>query len=192
MLVESRKKLPDYDHGQPAYASVAHDEMPFFINREGGWLYKGSLIQRKTMVCLFASILTRDEDGHYLLESPVETARIKVEDAPFVVVDMRWRGVGRKQEISFRTNTDECITAGRLHGLRLAKMPPRMDYVPYLHVRNGKGEFPIEARINRATYYELAALAEPGIMNGHEVMGVWSGGVFFPIDGLPLDNITAI
>ena len=191
MLVESRTKLSDYEHGQPAHGATGYDEMSFLINRDGGWLYKGSLIKRKTMVCLFASMLTRDEDGQYLLVSPTETVRIKVDDAPFVVVDMKWRGVGRKQEVSFLTNTDECITAGQTHGLRLALALPRKDYVPYLHIRNGKGNFPIEARISRPTYYELVALAEPGVMNGREVMGVWSGGIFFPIDGLPLDSATA-
>lgn len=158
--------------------------MPFCINRTGNWLYKGGLIKRKAMVCLFASMLTRDENGRYFLESPAGQKEITVEDAPFVVVDMKWRGVGRKQELCFLTNTDECIVAGQEHGLRMAQMLPHMEYVPYLHVRNGRGNFPIEARVGRAIYYELVALAEPGIMDGHAVMGVWSGGVFFPV-GVP-------
>lgn len=183
-LVENRKEMPGYDDCLPAYGTTGCDDMPFCINRTGNWLYKGGLIKRKAVVCLFASMLTRDENGRYFLESPAGQKEITVEDAPFVVVDMKWRGVGRKQELCFLTNTDECIVAGQEHGLRMAQMLPHMEYVPYLHVRNGRGNFPIEARVGRAIYYELVALAEPGIMDGHAVMGVWSGGVFFPV-GVP-------
>jgi hypothetical protein len=54
-------------------------------------------------------------------------------------------------------------------------------------VRDGNGAFPIEARINRATYYELVALAEPGMVHGKRVLGVWSDGVFFSLGDLPND-----
>ena len=39
--------------------------MPFLIQRDGTWLYKGPPIRRKPMVCLFASVLRRDDDGIY-------------------------------------------------------------------------------------------------------------------------------
>jgi len=43
----------------------------------------------------------------------------------------------------------------------------------------------LEARINRAVFYELVALAQPEVVDGREVLGVWSEGVFFPIDEVP-------
>ena len=56
---------------------------------------------------------------------------------------------------------------------------------PYIHVRNGDGAAPIEARIGRAVYYELVALAVPGMICGRRVLGVWSCGCFFSLGDLP-------
>lgn len=184
-LVEKRTEMLGYASGSPEPGAVECGDVPFLIKHDGSWLYKGSPIARKSMVCLLASLLTRDEHGRYLLESPAERGRVDVEDAPLVVVRMKWKGTGRKQELTFLTNTDECVTAGSAHGLRVAYSLKRPDIVPYLHIRDGQGNFPVEAKVNRSTYYELMALAEPGIANGHEVMGVWSGGMFFSIGNLP-------
>lgn len=185
-LVENRVEIQDYVGGSPGYNAVDCRTMPFFIRRDGSWLHNGQPINRKSMVCLFSSLITRDENGRYMLQSPAERGYIEVEDVPFVVVALQWHGVGRTQELSFLTNTDECVVAGPAHGLRMVQGRPGAALAPYLHVRNGQGEFAVEARINRPTYYELVALAEPGLVNGNEVMGVWSGGVFFPIGDLPV------
>lgn len=186
-LIENRLEADDYLHSSPGYLAVECKDMPFLIRRDGSWLHNGEPIKRKSMVCLFASLLGRDGDGRYFLQSPAERGFIEVEDVPFVVVALRWRGSGRTQTLSFLTNTDECISAGRQHPLRMMSGALDSDSIPYLHVRNGQGEFPLEARFNRPTYYELMALAEPGVVNGQETMGVWSGGVFFPLGDLPAD-----
>jgi hypothetical protein len=34
-------------------------------------------------------------------------------------------------------------------------------------------------------YYELVALAEPMMVRGRRMLGVWSGGVFFPLGEMP-------
>lgn len=156
-------------------------ELPFLIRRDGSWLYRGSPIGRKSMVCLFASVLTRDEEGAFMLETPAERGRIDVEDAPFVAVGLDWSGSGRDQVLSFRTNVDELVTAGAEHSIRVAHDLFTCEPTPYLHVRDGKGVFPVEARICRAVYYELVALAEPGFRHGRRVLGVWSDGVFFSL-----------
>jgi hypothetical protein len=159
--------------------------LPFIIKRDGTWLYRGSPITRKPMVCLFSTILKRDEEGKYLLESPAERGFIDVEDAPFTAVELDWSGHGPTQTLCFRTNTDQCITAGPEHPIRIAHDLLTCEPTPYLHIRDGKGKFPIEARINRATYYELVALAEPGNIRGRKVLGVWSEGAFFSLGDLP-------
>lgn len=159
--------------------------MPFVIKRDGTWLYKGSPVRRKNMVCLFASMLTRDIHGHYWLDNPVERGRISVEDAPLVAVALYWQGCGKNQVLSFRTNTDQLICAGREHALRVKCLGQDIGCeegsVPYLHIRDGEGDFAVEARISRAVYYELVALAVPGYYKGKEYMGVWSENVFFPL-----------
>jgi len=171
----------------PAPARVPTDcgQLPFLIKRDGTWLYRGSPITRKPMVCLFSTVLKREADGSYMLETPAERGTIEVEDAPFIAVELTWTGQGSRQSLSFRTNVDQCITAGPENPIRIAHDLLTCEPTPYLHVRNGNGPYPIEARINRATYYELVALAEPGMLQGRKVLGVWSEGVFFSLGDLP-------
>ncbi len=159
--------------------------MPFLIKRDGTWLYRGTPISRKELVCLFSGVLKREADGSFWLETPAERGRIEVEDAPFVAVELHWCGNERDQVLSFRTNIDQMITAGPEHPIRVAHDLLTCEPTPYLHVRNGSGAAPVEARINRAVYYELVALAVPGMVRGRRVLGVWSSGAFFSLGDLP-------
>nr|WP_244455144.1 DUF1285 domain-containing protein [Gluconacetobacter diazotrophicus] len=163
--------------------------MPFLVQRDGTWLYRGTPIRRKPMVCLFASVLTRDAEGAYWMQTPTERGTITVEDAPFVAVELHWAGCGRSQVLSFRTNVDLVVCAGPEHPIQADWNVPCAECgsgpVPYLHVRDGDGAFPIQARIARAVYYELAALAVPGVCCGVPCLGVWSRNVFFPLSRLP-------
>jgi len=159
-------------------------DLPFLIKRDGTWLYRGSPIGRKSMVCLFASVLKRDADGEFILQTPAERGRIEVEDAPFVAIELDWHGKGRRQVLNLRTNVDKMITVGPDHPLRVAHDLLTCEPTPYVFVREGQGPFPIEARISRAVYYELVALAEPGMQFGKRVLGVWSRGTFFSLGEL--------
>lgn len=163
--------------------------LPFLIQRDGSWLYQGTPIRRKPMVCLFASVLRRDTYGRYRLETPVERGEIEVEDVPFVAVELEWRGCGRSQVLAFRTNVDEIVCAGPDHPLTVdwscARGGDEGAAIPYLTVRPGDGGLPIQARIARAVYYELAALAVEGQRRGVPCLGVWSQHRFFPIGPLP-------
>ena len=161
-------------------------DLPFIIRRDGSWLYRGSPIGRKELVCLFASVLRREADGSFVLQTPAERGRIEVEDSPFVAVELDWRGVGQDQVLSFRTNVDQCVTAGPEHPIRVAHDLLTCEPTPYLHVRGAPGLPPLEARINRATYYELVALAVPETVRGRRQLGVWSCRCFFSLGDLPV------
>jgi uncharacterized protein len=160
-------------------------DLPFLIRRDGTWLYRGSPINRKELVCLFASVLKREADGSFCLETPAERGRIEVEDAPFIAVELDWAGDGRQQVLSFRTNVDKVVTAGPDHPIRIAHDVLTCEPTPYILVRAGAGEHGIEARINRAVYYELVALAVPEWVGCRRMLGVWSCGKFFPLGELP-------
>ena len=159
--------------------------LPFLIRRDGTWLYQGTPINRKELVCLFASVLKREEDGSWWLETPAERGRIEVEDAPFVAVELDWTGDGRHQMLSFRTNIDQVITAGKEHPIRVSHDVITCEPTPYIRVRHGAGHLDVEARISRATYYELVALAVPEWVGSRRMLGVWSDGQFFPLGELP-------
>jgi hypothetical protein len=156
------------------------------IDHRGTWYYRGSPINRKELVCLFASVLRRDESGEYWLETPAERGRITVEDAPFVAVELWWEdcpcaeaGGGPRQCLTFRTNLDQMVTAGEEHPISVHVCPQTGEPHPYITVRPG-----LEAKITRAVFYELCALAVPETVDGAAMMGVWSEGVFFPIDSV--------
>lgn len=162
--------------------------LPFLIRKDGTWLYRGSPIRRKEMVCLFSSMLTRDEEGGYWLESPYERGRIEVEDAPWIAVELGWCGHGPEQCLTLRTNVDETVSLGAGNPIRVVhgdvnceRQGPR----PYVRIRPGKGEYPLEARISRPVYYELVALAEPRCVGGEKMLGVWSQGSFFALGRAP-------
>ena len=161
-------------------------DLPFLIRRDGSWLYRGTPINRKELVCLFASVLRREEDGSWWLQTPAERGRIEVEDAPFVAVELDWTGDGRHQVLSFRTNIDEVVTAGPDHPIRVSHDLFTCEPTPYILLRPGAAEhFAIEARINRATYYELVALAVPEWVGNKRLLGVWSCGQFFSLGEVP-------
>jgi hypothetical protein len=170
------------DARTPGRPRVDCGELGMRIARDGSWHYKGSPIGRKELVCLFASVLKREEDGSFWLETPVERGRVEVEDAPFIAVEVFWQRCNGRQCLTFRTNLDEMVTADHDHPIRVAVDPRTREPRPYVAVRGG-----LEARINRATFYELVAMAEPEKVEGREVLGVWSEGVFFPIDDMPAE-----
>jgi uncharacterized protein len=166
-------------------APVECGDLPFLIKRDGTWLYRGSPINRKELVCLFASVLKREADGSFWLETPAERGRIEVEDAPFVAVELDWMGDGRHQTLSFRTNVDQVVTAGPDNPIRIAHDLLTCEPTPYILIRAGAGNRGIEARINRAVYYELVALAVPEWVGCRRMLGVWSCGRFFPLGEVP-------
>jgi hypothetical protein len=143
------------------------------IGRNGTWYYQNSPIGRKPLVKLFASVMKREEDGHYYLVTPAERALVEVEDAPFVAVEMSLSGTGRDQRLAFRTNVDYRVTADEDHPLSFR---PESDgsFTPFVLVRDG-----LVARLDRPVFYELVEAATSERRGGSDKLGVWSGGTFF-------------
>jgi uncharacterized protein len=144
------------------------------IGRDGTWYYQESAIGRKPLVKLFASVLRQEADGLYYLVTPVEKVLIKVEDAPFLAVEMTAESRGRRQRLTFRTNLDDTVEAGPKHPLSF-RPGKNGSFTPYVLVR-GK----LRARLTRPVYYELVAAAVTEAKAGRRELGVWSGGSFFP------------
>lgn len=172
----------DYPGVLPQYCG----DLGIRIDRQGRWFYHGSPINRKEMVCLFASVLYRAKDGSYLLITPGEMGHIEVEDAPFQAVELFTCGAGRELKVSFRTNMDEMVTLDDAHPLRIVEDAATGEPSPYVTVRPG-----IEARLSRPVFYELVALGWeeqlPGAEGeGETVYGIWSSGSFFPLGRLDL------
>jgi hypothetical protein len=148
------------------------------IARDGSWSYRGSPIGRMALVRLFSTVLRRESDGSFWLQTPVERGRITVEDAPFVAVELTRQGEGRHQELIFRTNLDDTVAADAEHPLRVVNHAVGGPS-PYILVRNG-----LEARLNRPVFYELVELGREERVGDATLFGVWSKGEFFPLGRL--------
>ena len=152
------------------------------IAADGTWFHEGGPIGRKKLVKLFASVLERDDAGDYWLVTPVERARIRVDDAPFVALEMHASGSGRDQCLTFRTNIDAEITADADHPLTFRPRPGG-EPAPYLALGGG-----LTALVIRAVYYELVALGVTEREEGEDRFGVWSAGSFFSFGPAPADS----
>ncbi|NHF72300.1 DUF1285 domain-containing protein [Paracoccus xiamenensis] len=141
-------------------------EMDMEIRADGTWFHEGSPIGRPGMVRMFANIL-KYEDGRHYLVTPVEKIGIRVEDAPFIAVDV---DIG--PDIVFHTNIGDSARLDADHPLVMEGTPdlPR----PYVEVRGG-----LRARIDRKSFYRLAEQASKG---PDGLMGVRSAGVYFPLE----------
>ena len=165
------RKLPPVEKWHPAHCG----DIDIRIARDGTWFHEGTPVGRKELVRLFSTILRKDPDG-YVLVTPAEKMRIVVEDVPFLAVLMDVTGAGREQVLSFTTNVGDETVAGEANPIRVETDPVTQEPAPYVHVRKG-----LEARIARAVFYQLADLAVPGEGGHAGTLGVWSGGVFFPV-----------
>lgn len=170
----SKSGLPPVDKWHPE----RKHSIDMRIARDGSWHYQGGEISRAKLVKLFASILIREDDGTYHLVTPVEQAQITVEDVPFIAVAMQVAGEGTQQTLAFTTSVGDVVVAGLDHSIRFDIHPQTEEPAPYVHVR-GDGCRALEARINRAVYYDLVELGATHKVDGEEWFGVWSGNVFF-------------
>lgn len=160
------RKLPPVETWNPPDCG----DIDMRIAVDGTWFYLGTPIGRPALVRLFSTILRREADGRYVLVTPVEKVGLKVEDAPFVAVRVDAEG-GR---LRFLTNVGDEVVAGAEHPLRVAfrGAEPR----PYVRVRGQ-----LEARVSRAVFYELVAMAEERATATGRELGVWSDGVWFSL-----------
>ncbi len=167
----ARKRGPAPVHlWNPPYCG----EIDMRIAADGTWFYCGSPIGRPALVQLFASILRKDEDSHVLV-TPVERVGIRVDDAPFVGVEMIVGEAGGAPKLTFRTNVEDVVTADAEHPLRFERAAAD-GIKPYVRVRGD-----LWALVKRAIYYDLVALGVVETLRGEDWFGVRSCGTFFPI-----------
>ncbi len=160
------------DNWDPPYCG----DIGLAILADGSWEYQGSLIARLAMVKLFASILRKDADGRTYLVTPAEKVDCKVADAHFLAVELAVSGVGTQQVLTFRTNVDDVVIVDAEHPLRFAAQSGTGGLKPYVSVRGR-----LEALVTRAIYFDLVELAVHKDEAGVGEIGVWSGGVWWPL-----------
>ncbi|MBX9711225.1 MAG: DUF1285 domain-containing protein [Xanthobacteraceae bacterium] len=162
------KGLPPVHLWNPPFCG----DLDIRISGDGTWFYLNTPIGRPALVRLFSTILKR-EGERYFLVTPVEKVGIRVDDTPFLAVEMRRDEEAGGRVLSFRTNVDDWVRCDSNSPLRFEPAAGG-GLAPYLHVRTG-----MWAKVTRALYYDLVALGEERTMGGRVMFGVASGGAFF-------------
>jgi hypothetical protein len=175
---EGGKGLPPVHLWNPPFCG----DLDMRIASDGTWFYLGTPIGRLPLVKLFASVLKREDDRYYLV-TPVEKCGIRVDDVPFLAVEMQVEKAGSADQVlHFRSNVDDWAACGPEHGLRFATDPATEGLTPYLHVRRD-----LWAKVTRAVFYDLVELGEERMIDGTMMFGVASMGAFFAM--APADSL---
>jgi uncharacterized protein len=144
------------------------------IAADGTWFYCGSPIGRAPLVQLFASIMRR-EGERYVLVTPVEKVGIRVDDAPFLAVEMQVGNEAVEPQLVFRTNVEDVVPVDGEHPLRFERGASE-GLKPYVKVRGD-----LWALVKRALFYDLVALGRTERVGTNDWFGVRSSGIFFPM-----------
>jgi uncharacterized protein len=162
-----RDRKPPVDQWDPPFCG----DLDMRLAADGTWFYLGTPIGRPALVRLFASVLKREGDKYFLV-TPVEKVGIRVDDAPFLAVEMEHDGA----TLIFRTNVDDVVRCDGEHALRFEPEAGTGGMRPYLYVRRN-----LWARVTRALYLDLVEIGEERAVDGRRMFGVASAGIFFPI-----------
>ena len=125
------------------------------------------------MARLFSTVLRREPDGSHVLVTPVEKLAIDVDSTAFRAIAMKSEGEGEERRVGLTLDSGDGLILGPEHPLRIVQ--DENGPSPRVVVRYG-----LEAELARPVYYELAEIA---IAEGNDPPGLWSDGVFFPLDG---------
>ncbi|HLG82314.1 MAG TPA: DUF1285 domain-containing protein [Bradyrhizobium sp.] len=162
------KGLPPVHLWNPPFCG----DLDMRIASDGTWYYMGTPIGRPALVRLFSTILKREGEKYFLV-TPVEKVGIRVDDAPFLAVEMQTGTSGSKRLLRFRTNVDDWVDCDSTHRLRFETSRDG-GLTPYLHVRAD-----LWAKVTRALYYDLVELGEERMVDDRPMFGVESAGEFF-------------
>ena len=172
--------IPPVERWNPDFCG----DLDMEIKADGTWFYMGTPIGRKQLVRLFSTVLRKDADGKTYLVTPVEKVGIRVEDAPFIAVEMQVSGEDAAQTLTFRTNVGDVVEVDAEHPLRFVIEEASGGLKPYVLIRGR-----LEALVTRSVMYDLVALGEEIEMDGVALFAVRSGGAIFPI--MPADALEA-
>ena len=162
------KGLPPVHLWNPPFCG----DLDMRIAGDGTWFYMGTPIGRPALVRLFSTILKRENGKHFLV-TPVEKVGIRVDDAPFLAVEMQKEEGDLGRLLRFRTNVDDWVPCDAGHSLRFETAGDG-GLTPYLHVRAD-----LWAKVTRALYYDLVDMGEERMVDGQLMFGIESGGEFF-------------
>ena len=114
-----------------------------YIDREGNWFYNDSPIKNYKLTKLFSTVLRKDDDEYFLV-TPVEKVPVRVELAPYKIIDYSLTD----DRVSLLTNFDYEFVLSKTNTTKLIKNKDA--FIPIVNVRNNLDGF-----FDRNTYYNL-------------------------------------
>jgi len=137
------RPMPPVEHWDPPFCG----DLDMEIRADGTWWHEGTLIRRRELVQLFASILFRDDDGFYYLVTPAEKVRIRVALHPLLVVDAEPVLGSNPEALMLTLNTGGQIPLDGRHALATE---PRAADAAYVRLSRGR-----TALFSRPAWYRL-------------------------------------
>jgi len=140
------------------------------IDGAGRWFHNDSEIKRQQLVALFASVL-KLEEGRYYLVTPHEKLGIEVEDAPFIITDVRAVPHDGVDVLHCVTSLGQGFKAGEEHTLKLYDSPQGFKVYGLVRAK-------LYGVCSRAVCLALSDMFET-----HKgQLGLFSAGRFFPVE----------
>ncbi len=144
-----QKNLEGYNNFPPVelWNPALCEGQEFYIDREGEWFYNKSPIKNKKLLNLFSTVLRKDKNEYFLV-TPVEKVPVKVELAPYKIIDFEIND----EKVQLITNLNFQFILDKTNTTRLINHNDSL--IPLVNVRSN-----IEGFFNRNTYYKLVDLA---------------------------------
>ena len=142
-LQEQNESFPPVNDWNPDLC----EGQEFFINREGDWFYNDEPIKNTKLVNLFSTVLRKDDDNYFLV-TPVEKVPVKVDLAPYKIIDFEIID----NAVILITNLNYSFELDIKNTTRLIEY--ELSFIPIVTVRDK-----IEGFFNRNTYYKLVDIA---------------------------------
>ncbi len=165
------KSLPPLEKWNPPYCG----EMDLFIKSNGEWWHEGIRMTREPLVKLFATVLWREGD-EYFLKTPAEKIKIRVEDAPLLVVDVEQIFDEGRSYIRCTTKTGDMVIADIEHPIEMRAFDHDgvAEMRPYIRIRRN-----LDALIHRNAFYHLINWSTEQALQAGQAMVLNSGDAQF-------------
>lgn len=168
--IDQNESSPPFELWNPTSCG----DIDMVIKSDGTWWYMDSAITRMKLVKLFASVLIK-ENPKYFLKTPAEKVGIKVEDAPFVIIDWQKISTTNGDAIQVTSNLGHQAILADKHSISINNDDLHQ---PKLYVEMHRG---LTAKVHRNVYYQWINIGQQRTINNLTHLGIVSAEQFFSL-----------
>jgi hypothetical protein len=168
--IDSLESEPPFELWDPPNCG----DIDMVIKSDGTWWYMGTPINRIKLVKLFANVLVK-EGSKFFLKTPAEKVGIKVEDAPFIIIDWQNIPTDAGDAIEVTSNLGHKAIVSEQHPITVNTSNPEQ---PNLYVELHRG---LTAKVHRNVYYQWVNIGQEKIIDGVTHIAIASAEQFFSL-----------